>query len=307
MKIVVLEKIAMDAYQKKALEQLGHVEWFDSSTEKEANERVKGKDVVVVDWIDPSSFILDLKSPSLVALMSTGYAWIQHRDEAKIKKVIITNIPAYATEAVAEHAFGLMLCVIRRIAEGDRYLRAGNTSKGSFEGTELMGKTLGIIGLGSIGSRVAEIARAFGMKIVTYNRTIKSKNGIKDVELNELLSTSNVVAITCSVNEDSRNMLDSKQLDLMKSNAIIVGTTWDIVNIEAVLALLKNRQIAGLGFDVAIEGGEIELPDGLKELDNVVLTPHVGFNTAEAKRRQVDICIDNIRSFISGDPQNIVN
>jgi phosphoglycerate dehydrogenase-like enzyme len=307
MKIVVLESIAMTADQREALEQLGQVEWFDSSTEAEAIERTREKDVVVVDWVDPSPFLLNLKSPSLVTLMSTGYAWIQHRDEARGKDVLIANIPAYATEAVAEHLIGLSLCVMRRIAEGDRHLRSGHTSKGSFSGTELKGKTFGIIGLGNIGGRVAELARAFGMEIVTNNRTPKLSKGIKDLKLDELLSTSDVVAVTCSLNNDSRGMLDRERLNLMKPGAILVGTTWDVVIIEDILALLERGKLGGLGFDVAIEGGEIKLPDRLFKFDNVVLTPHVGFNTIEAKRRQVDTCIDNIRAFAHGTPKNIVN
>jgi glycerate dehydrogenase len=115
MKIVVLEKVDMSPDQRTRLESLGDVQWFESSTPNEIGMRVKGADVVVVDWIDPSPFILDMKAPSLIALLSTGFSWVQHRDAAREKGILIANVPAYSTEAVAEHLLGLILCVARRI------------------------------------------------------------------------------------------------------------------------------------------------------------------------------------------------
>lgn len=307
MKIVALEKIEMTKEQVNRLEQLGDVGWFDSSTEEEYKERVKGADVVVVDWIDPSPFILSIKSPSLLALMSTGYDWIKHRAEARKQNILISNIPGYAAEAVAEHIIGLVLCVARQTMIGDRDIRSGKKEKGYLQGIELKGRKIGIIGLGRIGKRVAEIARSFGMEIVTYNRHSKSFKGIVDLPLTDLLSTSDVVCVCCPLNDDSREMLNKERLELLKPNAILVGTTWDIVVLDDLIPVLKNGHLRGVSFDVAIEGGKIDLPKDLLNLDNVVLTPHIGYNTVEAKIRQVDICISNIEAFKNGKPQNIVN
>ena len=307
MKIVVLEKIEMTKEQVARMESLGEVAWFDSSNEEECKERIKGADVVVIDWIDPSPWILSMKSPSLLALMSTGYGWIQHRAEAKERGILISNIPGYATEAVAEHLIGLILCVARQIMVGDRKIRAGEKEKGYLRGIELKGKTIGIIGLGRIGKRVAEICRSFGMNVVTYNRHPKRWDGAKDVSLDELLSTSDVVCICCPLDDDSRAMLDKNKLNKMKPGAILVGATWDVVVLDDLIPFLKNGRIRGMGFDVAIEGSKIDLPDDLLKMDNVVLTPHIGYNTVEAKIRQVDICISNIEAFKKGKPVNIVN
>lgn len=307
MKIVVLEKIEIIEKQVKRLEQLGDVEWFDSSSEKECKERIKGADVVVVDWIDPSPFILSMKSPSLLALMSTGYGWIKHRAEARKQGILISNIPGYATEAVAEHIIGLALCVARQTMVGDRNIRAGKKEKGYLRGIELQGRRIGIIGLGQIGRRVAEISRSLGMEVVTYNRHSKSCEGIKDLSLNELLSSSDVICICCPLNDDSRGMLNKERLNLLKSNAILVGATWDIVVLDDLIPFLKSGRIGGMGFDVAVEGGKIDLPEDLLKIDNVVLTPHIGYNTVEAKIRQVDILISNIKAFKTAKPINIVN
>lgn len=307
MKIVVLEKIEMTNEQVKRMEQIGKVEWFDSSTDEECKQRIKGSDIVVVDWIDPSPFILSMKSPSLLALMSTGYGWIQHCAEARKKGILISNIPGYATEAVAEHLIGIALCVARQTMIGDRGIREGKKEKGYLRGIELSGRRMGIIGLGRIGKRIAEISKCFGMEVVTCNRHPKSYEGAMDVPLNELLSHSDVVCVCCPLNEDSKGMLNKNRLNLMKNDAILVGATWDVVVLDDLISVLKNNRIRGAGFDVAIEGGKIDLPKELLKLDNIVLTPHIGYNTVEAKIRQVDICISNIEAFKEGKPTNIVN
>jgi len=307
MKIAVLEKIEMTKKQIDRLEQIGDVDWYESSSEEECKERIKGADVVAVDWIDPSPFILFMKSPSLLTLMSTGYDWIKHRAEARKQSVLISNIPGYATEAVAEHLMGLMFSVARQIMIGDRNIRGGKKEKGYLRGIELRNRRLGIIGLGRIGNRVAEIAKCFGMEVVTYNRNPKACEGIKDLSLDDLLCSSDVVCVSCPLNDDSRGLLNKNKLNLMKNDAILIGTTWNVVVLNDLIPLLKSGRIRGAGFDVAIEGGKIDLPEDLLKIDNVVLTPHIGYNTVEAKIRQVDIFISNIEAFKTGKPINIVN
>jgi lactate dehydrogenase-like 2-hydroxyacid dehydrogenase len=305
-RIVVLERIEMTDDQRKKLQALGNVDWFDSSTPEECQERVKNADVVVIDWINPDPFLLSLKRPSLLALMSTGYGWVDIK-KARGLNISVSNVPGYATEAVAEHIIGLALAVARKTQVGDKNIRLGKKEKGYLRGLELRGRTMGIIGLGRIGKRVAEIANCLGMRVITYNRTPKKLATIKDVSLEDLLKDSDVVCVSCPLNEDSKDMLDIEKLKLMKEDAILVGTTWSVVKVDALIHVLESKLIHGAGFDVAIEGEKIILPKKLIELDNVVLTPHIGFNTVEAKRRQVDICISNIEQYLKGNPTNIVN
>ena len=164
-------------------------------------------------------------------------------------------------------------------------------------------KTLGVIGLGKIGSRVAEIGkRGFNMNVITYNRTPKNLAGIKEVSLEKLLKESDVIAVTCDLNPTSKNLIGEKEFNLMKPTAIIVSTTWGVIDVSALINALKNKRIFGAGLDV-----DNEFPKELLEFKNVVLTPHNAYNTKEAQIRRVDICIDNIESFLEGKPKNIVN
>jgi phosphoglycerate dehydrogenase-like enzyme len=307
MDIAVLEKINMTDSQRARLEALGNVDWHESSTEEQCRERIKAKDVVVLDWIDPSSFILAMKAPSLLALMSTGYDWIKHREEARQKDILISNVPGYAAEAVAEHLIGLALAVVRKTVVGDRAIRAGRSDKGYLQGVELKGRIMGIIGLGHIGKRVAEIAKCFGMSIITYNRRPKKFPYIEDVPLETLLSSSDVVCISCPLNDSSRGMLDKKRLSLLKPGSIVVGATWHVLSVKDLVPLLKKGTVFGAGFDVAIEGSKLDLPEELLAIENVIVTPHIAYNTVEAKTRQVDICISNIEAFASKTPTNIIN
>jgi phosphoglycerate dehydrogenase-like enzyme len=201
----------------------------------------------------------------------------------------------------------MALSVARQNTFGDRNIRAGNKEKGYLQGIELKGRRIGIIGLGQIGKRVAEISKCLGMDVATYNRHLKKVDGISDLPLDELLSSSDVICVSCPLNNESKKMLDKKRLKLIKNGAIIVGATWDVLVLEDAIPLMKSGHIRGIGFDAAVEGGKIELPKTLLELDNVLITPHVGYNTIEAKVRQVDICISNIESFSKGSPANIIN
>jgi phosphoglycerate dehydrogenase-like enzyme len=307
MKIVVLEKIEMTEEEMERIKQIGDVDWYENSSEEECKERIRGADVVVIDWIDPSPFILSMKPNSLLALMSTGYDWIKYRDEARKQGTLISNIPGYAAEAVAEHILGLAFCIARQTMIGDRSIRKGNKEKGYLKGIELKGRRIGIIGLGHIGKRVAEISRCLGMEAVTYNRHEKCVDGVKDLPFDKLLSTSDIICVSCPLNEESRGLLNANKLKIIKNDAIIVGATWDVLVLDDLIPLIDNGHIRGIGFDAAIEGKELNLPQELLRLDNVVLTPHIGYNTLEAKIRQVDICISNIEAFKKNTPINIVN
>jgi D-3-phosphoglycerate dehydrogenase len=306
MDIVVLEKVGLNDEQKRKLNSLGNVAYYDFSNEDECRQRVKNADVAVIDWLNPNSFLSSMKNPSLLALMSTGYSWIDI-EKAKELGISVSNIPAYATEAVAEHIIGLMFAVARKTIVGDAEIKKGNKNKGYLQGIEISGRKAGIIGLGNIGSRVAKILSCLGAEVFAYDVNPKIVSGIKNLPLVELLKKCDLVFITCPLDERSKNLLDENHLRLMKKDAILLGTTWGVVDIFALTDILKNNLIYGAGFDVSIEGNDIILPKKFTELSNVVLTPHIGYNTKEAKIRQADICISNIERYLKGQPQNLVN
>lgn len=326
MKITILEHVPFSNEQKNRLSKIGDVSYFEYGEDiplDTAIKKTKDSDVVVVNWIDPSPFILSLKKPSLVALMSTGYGWIKHLKEARESGILVSNIPAYSTEAVAEHIFGLLLSYTKKINISSNWTRPNKSEpivssmfghsiiippyKPSLIGTELKGKTLGIIGFGNIGSRIAEIAKAFNMNIITYNRNKKNSNLATDASLDELLAQSDVICITCPLNDQSQKMINSKNIGLIKKSAILTGATWGIVDESALLKALESEQIGGVAFDVALEGSEKIEHDELLSHPKFLCTKHNAYNTFEAAERQRDICIDNIEAFSNRNEHNIVN
>lgn len=267
MDIVVLEKIGLNDEQKRKLSSLGNVAYYDSSSEDECRQRVKGAEVAVIDWINPNPFLSSMKNPSLMALMSTGYSWVDIR-KAKELGISVSNVPAYATEAVAEHIIGLMFAVARKTIVGDSDVKKGNKNKGYLQGIEISGRKAGIIGLGNIGSRVAKILSCFGTEVFAYDVNPKIVSGVKNLSLDELLKKCDLVFITCPLDERSKNLLDKNHLKLMRKDAILLGTTWGVVDMPALTDVLKSNLIYGAGFDVSIEGNDIILPKELTELSN---------------------------------------
>ncbi|HOI97665.1 MAG TPA: 2-hydroxyacid dehydrogenase [Candidatus Pacearchaeota archaeon] len=306
MKIVVLEKIDFTDAQKQRLNSLGDVSYYALSSEEECGERVKGADAVIIDWLDPNSFLSEMENPSLLALMSTGYSWIDIK-RARSLGISVSNVPDYATEAVAEHIIGLMFAVARKTMVGDKEIKKGNKNKGYLQGIEVAGRKAGIIGLGHIGSRVAQILTCLGAEVSGYDINSKNVAGVKNASLEQLLENSDFVFVTCSLNESSKSLLTTDRLKLMKKDAILLGTTWGVVDLTALIEILENDLIYGAGFDVSIEEDDIVLPKEFTELDNVVLTPHIGYNTKEARKKQADICISNIEQYLKGKTSNIVN
>ncbi|MDI6806187.1 MAG: NAD(P)-dependent oxidoreductase, partial [Candidatus Aenigmarchaeota archaeon] len=241
----------------------------------------------------------------LIALMSTDYAWVDIK-KARDLGITVTNVPGYATESVAEHTFGLIISVLKNITKADKSVRNGEWVKEPFKGSELKGKILGIIGLGRIGSRVAEIPHGFGMEVIANDIKPRSISGVKMVESDELLKRSDIVTLHCNLNPTSEGLIDEDKLNQMKPSAILINTSnGKVVDTEALVKALKEKRIAGAGIDVLPKRPGKN--DPLLQLDNVVITPEIAFNTSEALMRRVDICIDNIEAFIKGKPQNVVN
>lgn len=300
MKIGILEKTNFSEEQISKLREIGEIDFYEGLSQDEANKIAINYDVVIVNWLDPTSFIMNMKEGSLVALLSTGYGWITNIKEAYDKKICVTNIPDYSTEAVAEHLLGMLLGVSKNI------FSTLNTANNNIVGFELKNKVIGIIGLGNIGSRFAEIMNFFGAEVITYNRTEKNNPIARDVKLNELLEQSDVICISCSVNDTSRDMINLDNIKNIKKGAIIIGSTWGIIENDALFYAVKNDIVRAMSLDAAVEGGTSVEEELKKYRDKIYFTPHIAYNTLESEKRQLDICINNIVNFIKGTPQNIV-
>ncbi|MDP3993989.1 MAG: D-glycerate dehydrogenase [Candidatus Doudnabacteria bacterium] len=247
------------------------------------------------------------KQLKIVANYAVGYDNIDLA-AAKKRKVIVTNTPGVLTEAVAEHAFTLLTAVARRIVESDKFLRAGKYKSWMPElllGPQLQGKTLGIIGLGRIGSRVAEIgALGYGMKVIYFDRGKKDREldkkiGAEAASLRKILTASDFISLHVPLTPQTRHLIGRVELATMKKSAILINTSrGPVVDEVALAAALQHKVIWGAGLDVF--EFEPQFTPALKKLDNVVMTPHTASATHEARDEMAILAAKNIISVLAG-------
>lgn len=271
--------------------------------------RVRGADAtlsLLTDKIDAAVMDAAGRRLKIIANYAVGFDNVDVK-AAAARKIVVTNTPGVLTEAVAEHTFALMMAVARRIPESDVFMRGGRYHGWEPElllGMELQGKTLGIIGLGRIGFRVAEIAvRGMGMK-VTYNDVkpnadFEKQFGGRFLRLDDLLRTSDIVSIHVPLLPTTRHLIDAKKFAMMKKTAILINTSrGPIVDEKALVIALRRRIIAGAGLDVF--EFEPKPAPGLAKLSNVVLTPHTASATHEARQAMSLLAAENIVAVLTG-------
>lgn len=285
----------------------------DTTTEEEAIKRLRDADIAIADClIAPlNRKVFDsVNNLRFLSLNTTGYDAVDLQ-AAKEKGIKVANVPGFATDSVAEQAIALMFGVIRKVALGDKAMRKnpfqidpGKKEEQKFLGFNVRGKTLGVVGLGAIGQRVAELGKGLGMNVIGYNRTVKDLADVKMVSLEELLKDSDVISVNLKLTPETEYIIAEKELSLMKPTAIIVNTArGKHIDTKALYEALSSDKIAGAGLDV-IEDWVDSNP--LLKLDNVVLTPHEGFFTKESLTNLADIIINNVESFVQGQPINLV-
>jgi D-3-phosphoglycerate dehydrogenase len=221
--------------------------------------------------------------------------------------VLVFNVPGGSAAAVAELALGLMLAVMRKIVLADRQVRADVWDKPALAGDQLSGKTLGVVGFGNIGSRVATIAAGFSVRVLaTVARASARRNeelaaqGATLVELPVLLRESDVVCVAVPLTEGAANLIGEDELRVMKPSAYLINVSrGGVVDDIALLAALKSHSIAGAGLDVHLNES---MPSPFAELDNVVLTPHIGAMSADAQRAIGEVVVDSIIGALAGEP-----
>ena len=289
------------------------VQVYDNSTNEELIERIQGARVVVTKELPVGADLLS-QFPDTVKLIveaGTGYNNID-LNAAKERGITVCNIPAYSIERVAHTVIMMILNFastmqkqIGMLAKGDRsnftkYLQVSHT--------EVNGKTLGVIGAGHIGMEVIKVAKALGMNILVHTRTPKSDgDGIRYVSLDELLENSDYITLHCPLNDQTKYMINKETIGKMKSSAVIVNTgRGPLINEADLCEALAAKRIAGAGLDVQ----EVEPPaedSPLYTLDNVIITPHMGWKGLETRQRLVGIIRDNVQAFLKGEPINVVS
>lgn len=268
----------------------------------------------------------------LIATRSTGFDHID-LDYCRAAGVAVCNVPDYGDETVAEHAFALLLAVSRRIVTAAERTRRGDFSSADLRGFDLNGRTLGVVGAGRIGRRVIRIARGFGMQVLAADQApyaaAAQALGFRYVGLDELLASADVVTLHVPGGAATRDLISDGEFARMKPGAVLINTArGGVVDAAALVRALADGRLAGAGLDVLAEEAlvreEAEIfrrraqldPERLQDLvannallrfPNVVVTPHIAYNTAEAVRRIADSTIENIRRFVAGDRVNRVD
>ena len=289
------------------------VQVYDDGTNAELIERIQGARVVVTKELPVGADLLS-QFPDTVKLIveaGTGYNNID-LNAAKERGITVCNIPAYSTERVAHTVIMMILNFastmqkqIGMLAKGDR---SNFTKHLQVSHTEVNGKTLGVVGAGHIGMEVIKVAKALGMNILVHTRTPKADgDGIRYVSLDELLENSDYITLHCPLNDQTKHMINKETIGKMKPSAVIINTgRGPLINEAELCEALAAKRIAGAGLDVQ----EVEPPaedSPLYTLDNVILTPHMGWKGLETRQRLVGIIRDNVQAFFKGEPINVVS
>lgn len=276
---------------------------------QELNSKVAGVDAILSllsDKISADTFEAAGAQLKVVANYAAGFDNIDI-ETAKAKNIIVTNTPEVLTEAVAEHVLALALSVARRVVEADRFTRRGKFKQWmplGFIGPSLWGKTLGIIGMGRIGSMTGEMARGgFNMKIIYFDlrrdKGFESKTGAKFFSISELLKNSDLVSLNVPLTLKTKHLIGAKELKSMKESAILINTSrGPVVDEKALVSALRNKEIWGAGLDVFEK--EPTVNPELVKLDNVVLTPHIASATQEARDAMAELAAKNIVAVLAG-------
>ncbi len=310
MRIVVVDHVYLEKEHVEKLRSAGDLQVFHEppKTPDELKARIGSADIVIVGWSDLTRDVIDSAGKlRMISIWATTchYADLQ---AAKERGIVVTHVPGYATESVAEHTFALLFAAARRLLQADKHVRKGEFDWRPFGGVELYGKTLGVIGTGSIGCRVAEIAKAFNMKVLGHDKYPNVKKaeqiGMKYVDLQALLKQSDFITLHVTLTPETEGLMGKTEFDVMKRGVVIVNTSQGkVIDEKALVNALKSGKISYAGLDV-FEKEPPNKDNPLFRLDNVVLSPHIGFNTVEAAKRCTDICVDNVMKFLEGHPQN---
>ncbi len=296
-----------------AVEALGQLTVYDRTPPDEVAARAAGAGIVLTNkTVLDADTIASLPELKYIGVLATGVNVVD-LDAAKRAGVVVTNVPGYSGDAVAQHVFALLLAMTNRVAEHDQSVHDGqwvNSPDFCFmlsPLTELAGKTLGIVGAGDIGQKVAMIGHALGMDILISSRTTKDL-GIPAgwAELDDLFKQSDVLTLHCPLTDQTKNMVNAARLSLMKRSAWLVNTARGALIDEAALAeALKQNRIAGAAVDVlSTEPPAADNP--LLGAPNCIITPHNAWAAREARHRLVKIAAGNIKAFLDGKPVNAV-
>lgn len=316
MKIVILDGYALNPgdLSWKGLKALGELVVYDRTSPEEVVQRATGAEIVLTNkTIVSRAAIEQLPHLKYIGVLATGYN-IVNVEAAKAQGIVVTNVPTYGTSSVAQATFAHLLNLTHHVGEHAAGVREGRWSASEdfcywdFPLVEVAGLTLGIIGFGRIGRAVARIGLALEMNVLAHDvGRIEPLDGVKRVDLDTLLAESDAVTLHCPLTADNQGLINARTLGLMKTTAFLINTArGPLIDEPALADALNSEQIAGAGLDVlSVEPPPADHP--LLSARNCYITPHQAWATKTARQRLLDIVAENIRAYLDGKPQNVVN
>lgn len=316
MKITILDGYAANPGDVSwdAIKALGDVTVYERTSADKVVQRIADSDGILLNKVQITRDIV-AQCPNLkyIGVLATGYNVV---DTAACRKkgIVVTNIPSYSTDAVAQHVFAFILAFANRVAEHSASVHNGDwITNPDFcywlsPLTELAGKTLGIFGFGNIGQKVAKIAHTLGMNVIVHVHSEKSfTGGEKTVSTEELFRQADFLTLHAPMTNETANLINEQTLSLMKPTAILINTArGGLVDEQAVRSALDRKKIAGYAADVILnEPMNADCP--LCGAPNCLLTPHIAWAPKETRERLLSIATENLRAFLAGKPQNVVN
>lgn len=312
MKIVVLDGYAANPgdLSWEPLEQLGELTVYDRTAPADVSARIQNADAVLTNKTVLSREIMEnARGLKYIGVLATGYNVV---DVAAARElgITVTNIPAYSTDSVAQLVFALLLEICHHVGAHSQAVHAGRWTRNpdfcfwDAPLIELKGKTMGIIGYGRIGRRVAEIARCMGMNVLAWTRTPRDP---ECVSLDELLALSDVISLHCPLFPETQHLINAETISKMKDGAILINTSRGPVMDEQALAdALKRGKLYAAAADVA-STEPIPADNPLLGLENMIFTPHIAWATNEARARLMQIAVENLKAFVDGRAVNVVS
>ena len=293
--------------------QFGEVEYYGETPKELIGERIKDADVVICNKTVIGKAEIDAAEHlKLITLFATGYNNIDVA-YAREKGVAVCNAGVYSTNAVAQHVMAFILNHASKVAEYDRNIKEGAWIRSrlfslfSRPTEELAGKTLGIFGYGAIGRKVADLALAFDMKVIVNTRTPREDSRVSFVDFDTLLGESDYLSLNCPLTPETKERFGKAEFAKMKEGAYFINTArGGVINEAALREALESGRLSGAAIDV-LTTEPMSKDCVLLGAPNITITPHIAWAALETRRRVVDIVVENIRRFVAGDPQNLVN
>ena len=317
MKIVVLDGYGVNPgdLSWETIEALGDVEVYPRTAPEDVFDRCFNAEIILTNKVVINKQILvSLPRLKYIGVLATGYNVVDV-DTASDLDIIVTNIPAYSTDSVVQMTFAHILTMTNRVEHYTQQNRNGRWSNNPdfvYWDTpliELAGKTMGIVGLGNIGMKVAQLARCFGMEVYAFTSKASSllPEGIQKTTFEGLLSVSDILSLHCPLNRSTREMINASSLAKMKEGALLINTgRGPLVNEADVAEALRSGHLGGYGADVMCQEPPAE-DNPLFSAPNAYITPHIAWATFEARKRLIAIAVGNVKAFIDGNPVNVVN